>query len=72
MAARKAGIDPARAVVFEDAPVGIRAAKAAGMRAVGVGMTHPLGSLVAAGADEAVPDLAGYPVAALVERLASR
>src|SRR4051812_46749372 len=34
VAAAKAGVAPSRAVVFEDAPVGIQAAKAAGMRAV--------------------------------------
>jgi HAD superfamily hydrolase (TIGR01509 family) len=69
IAARKAGVDPRRAVVFEDAPVGIQAAKAAGMRAVGVGTTHPLDSLREAGADEVVADLRGYPVSSLIERL---
>ena len=41
VAAAKAGVVPTRAVVFEDAPVGIQAAKAAGMHAVGVTTTHP-------------------------------
>ncbi len=68
-AAEKSGESPADSVVFEDAPVGILAAKAAGMRAVGVGTTHPLESLTAAGADEVVPDLVGYPVGRLVEFL---
>lgn len=70
VAAAKCGIEPSRCVVFEDAPVGIRAAKAAGMRAVGVGTTHPLADLTAAGADEVVADLVGYPASALVARLA--
>jgi HAD superfamily hydrolase (TIGR01509 family) len=70
VAAERVGIVPRRAVVFEDAPVGIRAAKAAGMLAVGVGTTNPLDALVAAGADEVVPDLAGYPVPELLARLA--
>ncbi|MBX6312737.1 MAG: NAD(P)H-dependent glycerol-3-phosphate dehydrogenase [Isosphaeraceae bacterium] len=39
--AAKAGVAPARSVVFEDAPVGIQAAKAAGMYAVGVGRRTP-------------------------------
>lgn len=65
VAARKAGVHPSRCVVFEDAPVGILAAKAAGMRAVGVGTTHPLDALRAAGADEVVADLRGYDVAGL-------
>lgn len=69
VAAKKSGVKPSRAAVFEDAPVGIRAAKAAGMWAVGVGTTHPLESLREAGADEAVATLEGYDVALLVERL---
>lgn len=72
VAARKAGVEPSRSVVFEDAVVGIQAAKAAGMLAVGVGTTHPLEALSAAGADEVVADLVGYPVGRLVERLRSR
>ena len=39
------------------------------MDAVGVGTTHPLDSLLGAGADEAVENLVGFPVGALVERL---
>ena len=69
VAAARCGVVPGRCVVFEDAPVGISAAKAAGMRAVGVGTTHPLADLTAAGADEVVADLRGYPVAALVALL---
>jgi beta-phosphoglucomutase len=69
VAAHKAGVLPSRSVVFEDAPVGIQAAKAAGMWAVGVGTTHPLESLTAAGADEVVASLVDFPVAPLVRRL---
>ncbi len=72
VAAEKAGIAPTRAVVFEDAPVGIRAAKAAGMYAVGVTNSHPAGPLREAGADEVVDSLAGYDVPALVSRLEQR
>jgi len=69
VAAAGAGGTPARSVVFEDAPVGIEAAKAAGMLAVGVGTTHPLDALRAAGADLAVADLVGFAVADLRTRL---
>lgn len=69
LAAQRAGVAPCRAVVFEDATVGIRAAKAAGMRAVGVTTTHPAAALWDAGADEVVDHLAGYDVATLVRRL---
>jgi beta-phosphoglucomutase family hydrolase len=40
-AAGKIGMPPAKCVVFEDALVGIEAAKAAGMRVIGVTTTHP-------------------------------
>jgi HAD superfamily hydrolase (TIGR01509 family) len=69
VAARKAGANPARTVVFEDAVVGIQAAKAAGMRAVGVGTTTTTAALLAAGADEAVANLVDYDVNLLVQRL---
>ena len=39
---------PERCVVFEDAHVGIAAARAGGMRVVGVATTHPAGELTAA------------------------
>jgi beta-phosphoglucomutase family hydrolase len=45
LAARKLGVPPARCVVFEDAHVGLAAARAGGMKAVGVATTHPAESL---------------------------
>jgi HAD superfamily hydrolase (TIGR01509 family) len=45
MAAGKAGTAPARCVVFEDAHVGIEAARRAGMKVVGVATTHPATAL---------------------------
>lgn len=72
MAAERAGVAPARSVVFEDATVGIQAAKAAGMLAVGVASTHPESALWEAGADEVVADLRGYDVPALIDRLKKR
>jgi beta-phosphoglucomutase len=51
--AKRLGVPPERCVVFEDAPVGIRAAKAGGMKAVGVTFVghHPAAKLHAEGAD---------------------
>jgi HAD superfamily hydrolase (TIGR01509 family) len=72
VAAEKAGVQPRRSVVFEDAPVGIQAAKAAGMLAVGVGTTHPIEALRAAGADAAVKDLVGFAIGPIVRELSAR
>jgi HAD superfamily hydrolase (TIGR01509 family) len=71
VAAAKAGARPARSVVFEDATVGIQAAKAAGMYAVGLTTTHPAGRLTEVGADEVLESLVGYDVDRLVARLRS-
>ena len=65
VAARKAGVEPGHSVVFEDAVVGIQAAKAAGMRAVGVTTHHPAEALYGGGADLVVDTLAGFDVEAL-------
>ena len=39
-AARRMNVEPARCIVFEDAPLGIEAARRAGMRAVGIASSH--------------------------------
>jgi HAD superfamily hydrolase (TIGR01509 family) len=72
VAAAGAGVPPERSVVFEDAPVGVRAAKAAGMYAVGVASSNPAEALRDAGADEVVADLRGYDVSGLLARLRAR
>jgi HAD superfamily hydrolase (TIGR01509 family) len=68
-AAARAGVAPARSAVFEDAPFGIQAARAAGMYAIGVTTSHPAPVLWDAGAHEVVDSLVGYDVARLVKRL---
>ncbi len=50
-AAGKLGLAPARIVVVEDAPQGVRAAKAAGMRCLGLTTSVAAAALRAAGAD---------------------
>jgi beta-phosphoglucomutase len=59
LGAAKLGVPPERCIVMEDAPVGIQAAKAAGMRAVGVTFVahHPEEKLRGAGADMVVQSL---------------
>ena len=64
LAAKKLGVEPAECVVVEDAANGIQAAKAAGMRSVGVAHTLPAKDLQAADvvkekiADVTISDLA--------------
>ncbi|MFI7385722.1 HAD-IA family hydrolase [Streptomyces sp. NPDC049813] len=60
LAAAKLGADPARCVVFEDAPAGLAAGRAGGMTTVALTTTHPAHELTA---DVVVPDLSA--VAAL-------
>jgi HAD superfamily hydrolase (TIGR01509 family) len=72
VAAEKSGVAPSRSVVFEDAPVGIQAARAAGMHAVGLTTSHPASVLWESGAHEVVESLVSYDVAALVDRLRCR
>ncbi len=43
--ADRIGVEPTRCIVIEDAPAGLRAAKAGGMRAIGVTTTHAASAL---------------------------
>ncbi|MEW1646716.1 MULTISPECIES: HAD family hydrolase [unclassified Streptomyces] len=54
LAARRLGVDPADCVVFEDAPAGLQAGRAAGMITVGLATTHQAHEL---DADLVVSDL---------------
>jgi mannitol-1-/sugar-/sorbitol-6-phosphatase len=58
LAATELGVDPAATVVFEDAPAGIAAAKAAGARVIGITTTHPRAELLEAGADDTAASVA--------------
>ncbi|MEE1752635.1 HAD-IA family hydrolase [Streptomyces sp. SP18CS02] len=61
LAARRLGVDPAACVVFEDAPAGLAAGRAAGMRTVALTTTHSRAELVA---DVVVEDLSAVSVQA--------
>ncbi len=67
--ARRMEVDPQACAVIEDAPVGIRAAVAAGMRAVGVATTHPESDLREAGAVEVHVSPAHIDAAGLVQSI---
>ena len=63
-AAAGLGVDPSACLVFEDAIVGVQAARAAGMRVIGVASTHTSDELLAAGAERAIHNFEGlrWPV----------
>jgi beta-phosphoglucomutase len=72
-AAHELGVEPANAIVIEDAPAGVQAAKAGGMAAIAVARADDAGMLAGASADIVVPDLDHVDLAALKEgRLATR
>jgi len=58
LAARRLGAEPADCVVLEDAPAGVAAGRAAGMRVVGILTTHAAADLE--DADETVPTVAAW------------
>jgi mannitol-1-/sugar-/sorbitol-6-phosphatase len=59
-AAARLGVAPAECVVIEDAPAGLAAAHAAGMRAIGVAQTYPTAALRSA--DYVVSGLAALQI----------
>jgi HAD superfamily hydrolase (TIGR01509 family) len=65
-AAARLGVPPAACVVFEDAVVGVEAARRAGMAVVGLTTAHAAAELREAGATWTVPDFTGLAWAALV------
>jgi sugar-phosphatase len=66
LGAEELGVDPADCVVLEDAPAGIAAGRAAGMRVVAVRCSHADGDL--SRADEIVDDVAAFLAAERLPR----
>jgi len=69
LSAERLGLPPERCVVFEDAPVGVQAARAAGMTCVAI--TNTVGPVALAQADVVVASLEAVDLASL-ERLVSQ
>jgi beta-phosphoglucomutase len=67
VAARELGLPPAACFVVEDAPVGVQAARAGGISAVGVARHSDSALLLAAGADLVVSSLDEVSITALLE-----
>ena len=67
LAAAELRVDPAQCFVAEDAPAGIRAARAGGMRALGVARLGDAASLQTAGADLVVAGLDEVAIDQLAE-----
>ena len=63
-AAEALAVPPDACVVFEDSVVGVHAARAAGMRAIGLTTAHSAAELGAAGAERSIADFEGlrWPV----------
>lgn len=71
-AAQELGVTPERAIVMEDAPAGVQAAKAGGMGAIGIARHDDAGLLADAGADVVVTTLDAVDLDALAHgRLAA-
>jgi HAD superfamily hydrolase (TIGR01509 family) len=60
-ACRRLAVDPKHAMVVEDAPSGVRAAKAAGCACLGLTTSFAANVLLDAGADWIAPDLSAVP-----------
>ena len=65
LASTRLGVDADNAIVFEDSVSGIKAAKAAGMKCVGIGDASRAGILRQAGAEQVIADFVSFPLGEL-------
>jgi beta-phosphoglucomutase len=65
LASARLGVDADNAIVFEDSVSGIKAAKAARMKCVGIANSSRANSLLEAGADQVVADFVSFSVGGL-------
>jgi beta-phosphoglucomutase len=59
LACERIGVSPEYAVAFDDAPAGVRAARAAGLRCIGVSSNGSRNALLEAGAEDVIPSFVG-------------
>jgi HAD superfamily hydrolase (TIGR01509 family) len=71
LAADRMNLDPDQLLVLEDAPTGVQAAKAAGMRCVGVSSNGRAEILRRAGADHVIPGFVELSLEKLLQLLSS-
>jgi beta-phosphoglucomutase len=71
-AARDMGLQPCELIVFEDAVSGIKAARSAGMKCIGIAPSSRVSTLLDAGATHVVPDFRSLSCSKLQELLANR
>jgi HAD superfamily hydrolase (TIGR01509 family) len=60
LACRHLQVDASQALVFEDSVSGVKAAKAAGTKCIGIDSNGASPLLIAAGADEVIPDFSAF------------
>jgi beta-phosphoglucomutase len=70
-AAHQLGVDPSELMAFEDAVSGVKAAKSAGMKCVGIAQPDRASILLAAGANHVVPDFRSLSCSKLRELLSN-
>lgn len=67
LAAERLAIAPRFLLAIEDSVSGVRSAKSAGLRSLGIGFGHAVKGLIDAGAEHVVPDLSGVSIGDLKE-----
>jgi beta-phosphoglucomutase len=70
-AAHQLGVDPSELLAFEDAASGVKAARSAGMKCIGIAQFDRVPILLAAGANHVVPDFRSVSCSKLRKLLSS-
>jgi len=68
-AAQDLGVEPSALIAFEDAVSGVKAARSAGMKCIGIAQPERVSILLDAGANRVVPDFRSLSYSKLQELL---